>query len=129
MNAKMRKVADLFEEFKVDVVFSGHVHNYQRSFPLKYEGKEKSWTWTLDRKFNGKTNTKPNGVIYIVTGAGGAGVYNPEQNDKPDTWQKFTDKFISKVNSFTQVDVNGKRFELRQNSVTGDELDRMVITK
>ena len=126
---QMRKVADLFEEFKVDVVFSGHVHNYQRSFPLKYEGKEKSWTWTLDRKFNGKTNTRPNGVIYVITGAGGAGVYNTEQNDKPDTWQKFTDKFMSKVNSFTQVDVNGKRFELRQISSTGVELDRMVITK
>ena len=44
---QMRKIADLFEEYKVDVVFSGHVHNYQRSFPVKWE--PKSSMWTLDR--------------------------------------------------------------------------------
>lgn len=124
---QMRKVSDIFEEGKVDIVFSGHVHNYQRSFPMAY--KVATGEWTLDKVFDGKTRTRPNGVIYIVTGAGGAGLYNPEQQDKPESWQGFTDKFISKVNSLTQVDVKGKRLELRQLSETGTELDRMVITK
>ncbi len=124
---QMRKVADLFEEYKVDVVFSGHVHNYQRSFPVKWE--TKTSMWTLDKKFDGASQTRPNGVIYIVTGAGGAGVYNPEQQDYPDTWSKFTDKFVSKVNSFSQVDVDGRRFEFRQISDTGTVVDHFVITK
>ena len=89
------------------------------------EGQE----WTLDKEYNGSTKTRPNGVIYLVTGAGGAGLYNPEQQDKPETWQAFTDKFISKVHSFTQVNVNGKRLELRQISETGAGLDRAVVTK
>src|SRR5256885_6468976 len=45
--------------------------------------------WTLDKKFDGATRTKPDGVIYLVTGAGGARVYNPEQQDAPATWQPF----------------------------------------
>ena len=32
----MRKLADVFEAGKVDVVWSGHVHNYQRSYPLHF---------------------------------------------------------------------------------------------
>ena len=33
---QMRKAAGLFEAGKVDVVFSGHVHNYQRSYPMTF---------------------------------------------------------------------------------------------
>ena len=39
--------------------------------------------WTLDKKFNGHSDTTPEGVIYVVTGAGGQHLYNPEQQDDP----------------------------------------------
>jgi len=61
--------------------------------------------WTLDKSFDGLTDTTPNGVIYIVTGAGGQHLYNPEQQDDRDSWQGFTDKFISTVHSLTVADV------------------------
>ena len=32
----MRVLAPIFEDGKVDVVFNGHVHNYQRSYPLRF---------------------------------------------------------------------------------------------
>ncbi len=35
----MRQLSDVFEAGKVDVVFMGHVHNYQRSFPLTFAAK------------------------------------------------------------------------------------------
>ena len=85
--------------------------------------------WTLDKAFDGKADTRPEGVIYLVTGAGGAGLYNPEQQDKPETWQAFTDKFISKVHSITVADVDGKTLTVRQVSADGEELDRFVVTK
>ncbi len=139
---EMRLVADLFEGGKVDVVFNGHVHNYQRSFPTKFVAergpdgrmaRDKDLvpgTWTLDKTFDGKANTKANGVIYLVTGAGGAGLYNPEQQDQPSTWQSFTDKFISKVHSITVADVAeqdpdrppGRRHWRGTRSVCGDEM-------
>lgn len=138
---QMRLMADVFEAGKVDMVVNGHVHNYQRSFPLKFvvdkspDGKmvrNKDLVpgqWTLDKTFDGKTNTQPSGVIYLVTGAGGASLYNPEQQGKPETWQGFTDKFISKQHSITVADVNGKTLNVRQVSADGEVVDQFVVTK
>ena len=138
---EMRLMADVFEAGKVDLVFNGHVHNYQRSFPLKFAAERDSegkmvrtkdlvpGTWTLDKAFDGKANTRPDGVIYFVTGGGGAELYNPEQQDQPQTWQSFTDKFVSKVHSFTVVDVDGKALTVRQVSESGAEVDSFRVTK
>jgi hypothetical protein len=68
-------------------------------------------------------------VIYLVTGAGGATLYNPEQQDKPETWQSFTTKFLSKFHSITVADVDGKTLTVRQISAEGEEVDRFVVTK
>jgi hypothetical protein len=120
------------------VVFAGHVHNYQRSFPLTFAAKpsgfnkttgELAGEWTLDKKYDGKSNTKPNGVIYLVTGAGGAKLYNPEQEDKREGWQTFTDKYHAITNSMTVVDVKGKQLTIKQVAVNGDEIDHFVITQ
>jgi predicted phosphodiesterase len=101
---QMRLLSPIFEKGKVDIVFAGHVHNYQRSYPMTFSpvnngnqlvaganniktGKIVNGTWTLDKNFNGKGKTKPQGVIYIVTGAGGQSLYNPEQTKDKDSWQ------------------------------------------
>jgi predicted phosphodiesterase len=143
---QMRLLAPIFEKGKVDLVFAGHVHNYQRSYPLYFvpdnfgsqlvsgadnrrRGKVVNGRWTLDKKFDGKTNTKPDGVIYIVTGAGGQSLYNPEQTKDTDSWQKFTARFESTVHSFTLLDVNGSVLTLSQVDINGKEVDRVKITK
>lgn len=144
---QMRLLSPIFEAGKVDIVFNGHVHNYQRSYPMHFAPEKKgtllvggkdnktvrgrvvTGKWTLDKNFDGKTQTKPDGVIYIVTGAGGQDLYNPEQQDDPDSWQKFTTRFISKLHSFTVVDINGKTLTLRQLNADGKELDAITINK
>ena len=78
----MRVTNEIFRKHQVDIVFCGHVHNYQRTFPMTYSPATKEWK--LDKEYNGSTKTHPKGVIYLVTGAGGAGLYNPEQQDKPE---------------------------------------------
>ena len=110
---QMRLLAPIFEAGQVDIVFNGHVHNYQRTFPLKFvpdkkgtllvggrdnknvRGRVVNGRWRLDKSFDGSSNTRPDGVIYLITGAGGQHLYNPEQTDDPDSWQKFTDKFFA----------------------------------
>jgi hypothetical protein len=144
---QMRLLSPVFEAGKVDIVFNGHVHNYQRSFPLRFvpdkqgtlmvggrdgktiRGRVVNGRWTLDKTFDGRNDTTPDGVIYIVTGAGGQTLYNPEQNDDPDSWQKFTDKFVSKVHSLTVADVDGKTLTIRQVTADGQEIDKFTITK
>ena len=135
---QMRLLSSAFEEGGVDVVFSGHVHNYQRSFPMRFESTHPSsqpakgpvaGEWRLDKEFDGESKTRPNGVIYIVTGAGGARLYNPEQHDAPDSWQPFTARFISNKHSVTVADINGNRLMLRQVGIDGEEVDRISIVK
>ena len=144
---QMRLLSPILDEGKVDVVFSGHVHNYQRTYPLRFvpdkqgtlliggrdnktiRGRVVNGRWTLDKSFDGRADTTPNGVIYLITGAGGQKLYNPEQNDDPDSWQKFTDKFTSNVHSLTVADVDGKTLTIRQVDIDGRELDKFVITK
>ena len=140
-----RLLAPLFEAGKVDIVFAGHVHNYQRSYPLTFKpqnngyqlvggrdgkslrGKIVNGSWSLDKTFDGEKNTSPKGVIYIVTGAGGQDLYNPEQQDKPDSWQGFTSRFISKFHTFTTGEIDGKKLVIHQLSATGKEVDRFEI--
>jgi len=121
----MRVLAPVFEKHKVNIVFGGHVHNYQRSYPMFYDPVTQKWT--LDKKFDGKKEKKPSGVIYIVTGAGGNRLYNPEQHDDPGSWQEFTHRFVSNVHSFTQVDIDGKRLRLREIDIHGAEVDAIEI--
>lgn len=85
--------------------------------------------WALDKMFDGQKDTTPEGVIYIVTGAGGQTLYNPEQNNDPDSWQKFTARFVSNVHSLTIADVDGKTLTLTQVAADGKELDKIKITK
>jgi predicted phosphodiesterase len=144
---QMRLLSPVFEAGKVDIVFNGHVHNYQRSYPLTFtpdrkgtllvggkdnkslRGRVVNGKWTLDKSFDGVTNKKPKGVIYIVTGAGGADLYNPEQTNDPDSWQKFTTRFFSTAHSLSFVQVNGNNFKLQQISSEGKVVDTFEIVK
>jgi hypothetical protein len=128
--ARMEAVAALFEKWKVDVVFNGHLHAYLCSRPLRLaSGKNKmGGQWSLDLVFDGKTHTKPDGVLYLVTGAGGAHLH---QLGVKETffWQLLTRKVVPGVHSLTAVDVNGKKLTVRQISGAGKELDRFTVTK
>ena len=144
----MRILSPILEAGKVDVVWNGHVHNYQRSYPLKFvpapengakplKGKDGrvpksrrvAGKLTLDKSFDGQSDTSPQGVIYVVTGAGGQHLYNPEQQDDPASWQEFTYKHVSKVHSLTVADVDGPTLTVRQLTADGEEVDRFVIKK
>jgi 3',5'-cyclic AMP phosphodiesterase CpdA len=138
---QMRPLSPIFEEGNVDVVFNGHVHNYQRSFPLTFVPKAQpdgafagpkgqiAGDWKLDKEFGDGDHGKPHGVLYIVSGAGGAELYNPEQQTDPASWQTFTNKFISQVHSLSVVEIEGKTLRFRQVSETGDTLDSFRISK
>ncbi len=133
---QMRVIAPLLEAGKTDVVFCGHVHNYQRSFPMRFQPAagvkakgEVAGNWTLDKAYDGKTRTRPSGVIYIVTGAGGADLYDEEQTAQPESWQGFTNKFISTVHSLTSVDMKSNALTVRQIDENGNVVDAFVITR
>ncbi|MGC2529544.1 MAG: metallophosphoesterase [Candidatus Acidiferrum sp.] len=79
VNNQMRAVAKVLEDHGVSVVFNGHDHNYQRSLPMRATdrtaGPVSATAGTpavyVDDQFNGTTDTVPDGVLYVVEGAGG----------------------------------------------------------
>jgi len=133
---RTRVLVDLFEKSGVDIVFCGHIHNYQRTYPLRFvaaggvaaDGRV-AGRWTLDTAYDGVRRTRPDGIIYIVSGAGGARLYSREQHDDAKSWQDFTAKFIANTHSLTVVDVTAGRLTLRQVSAAGAELDRFIVTR
>ena len=145
----MRVLSPIFERAGVDVVLHGHEHNYQRTRPFKFAPKDASvasdlkvksrlvpGTFTIDRTFDGVKNTKPNGVIYVTTGAGGNGLYDIEDNDKPERWKHKEDdyadyvaRFVSDRHSLTVVDMDANALEFRQIDQWGTEVDKWRITK
>ena len=145
----MRLLASIFEAGKVDLVLNGHLHNYQRTYPMTFKsnkgrngtlliggkdgtvirGRVVNGRWTLDKRFDGETNTRPQGVIYVVTGAGGKELYDVDQHDATDSWQPFTKKFVSNVHSLTIVDVNEKSLKIQQVTAEGRSVDSFTISK
>lgn len=59
----------LFDQYGVDLVLDGHVHNYQRTFPIKYDsGSPSSPTITSTSSTD---YTDPAGEIFATVGTGG----------------------------------------------------------
>ncbi len=141
---KSRLLAPAFERGGVDVVFAGHVHNYQRSHPLRFAPLPRApgerlvtGTFALDTAFDGRTNTRPAGVLHVVSGGGGATLYaDPFEKTAAalkakygDNWAPFTAKHVADRHSFVVCDLTPGRLVLRAVDSTGGEFDRVVVTK
>ena len=59
-----QNLAPLFELFGVDIVFSGHSHSYERTFPILQDN-------SVDEEQE-PDYVNPSGPIYVITGGGGA---------------------------------------------------------
>jgi len=77
-NNQMRAAAKFLEDHGVNMVFNGHEHNYQRTFPIRANANVAAGPSTpgpaavsIDTSFDGVTQTVPDGVLYVVEGAGG----------------------------------------------------------
>jgi hypothetical protein len=71
----------LFEQYNVDLVLQGHQHNYQRTFPIKYNSDTPINPIITDRNRN--TYTNPEGQIYLTVGTGGAALHSLNGNKAP----------------------------------------------
>ena len=69
-----RTYQPLFDTNKVDMVFWGHVHNYQRTYPLKFNSNNPlSPTKTTSAKIE---YNNPTGTIYAIVGTGGVNFHS-----------------------------------------------------
>jgi hypothetical protein len=59
----------LFDKYGVDLVLQAHVHNYQRTYPLKYNSINPEIP--LITNYNDSDYLNPNGSIFLTVGTGG----------------------------------------------------------
>ena len=98
----------LFDKYHVDIVFSGHDHNYERSKPINYTASKTS-----------PQDSYSEGTMYIVSGGWGAPLYPSGSN-----W--WTD-YSASVYHFVLVDVfaNGT-LNLQAKDVSGLTFDEVI---
>jgi len=146
---QMRVLMPLWEKHGVDIVLNGHEHNYQRPQPLRFQPSDLSGarnlgtknrlvpgTFTVDRAFDGQNQTRAQGVLHIVTGAGGKHLYDPQQHQNPASWRHEEDgnidyvtRMISDRHSLTVFEVDGRSLHLKQIDENGQTIDVLHITK
>ena len=61
----------LLEKYQVDLVLQGHVHNYQRTYPLKINPDTNG---PMRTSTESNTYVNPEGEIYVSVGTGGVGL-------------------------------------------------------
>jgi hypothetical protein len=103
----------LFDAHGVDIVFNGHDHNYERTFPLRAGV-------VMDAAAE-PDYVRPGGTMYIVTGGGGRSLY-------PSGTSSFTAESESTFH-FVQVDIDGASLVLTAIRADGTILDRMTLTR
>jgi hypothetical protein len=126
------------------VVFAGHVHNYQRSVPLRFlpEGERDkngkvNRKFTLDLAFDGGSNTRPTGVIHIVAGGGGAVLYGPGleksvaqlHKEHGDNYGNYAAKMVTDRHTFVVMDLTPERLQLWALAADREDVDRIIVTK
>ena len=145
----MRVLSPIFERHGVTIVFHGHEHNYQRTHPMLFapsgagaaarvNSKDRlvPGTFTLDTAFDGRRVTRPHGVIYLTTGAGGKRLYDADFTGTPARWLRPEDRnvayaarLVADRHSLTVVDMRREELALRQVDEWGSEVDRFRITR
>ncbi|TAM45759.1 MAG: metallophosphoesterase family protein [Acidobacteria bacterium] len=93
----------LFEHFGVDIVFSGHVHLYERTWPIR------------DFVPSGR------GVVYITEGGGGSPLSDFHQED-------YT-AFVAARFGYTEVQIDGGTLDLTAHDPSGAVFDSLVLDK
>ncbi len=64
----------IFDQYHVSLVLQAHSHNYQRTYPIKYNEKDTSNPIITDRN-EGEYNN-PDGTLFVVVGTAGADLHN-----------------------------------------------------
>ena len=107
-----QRLPELCDRYGVDLVFSGHDHNYQRSYPVRAGSPRDAW--------HGPVFDSPRGTVYIVTGGGG-GILYPELEGALDRPLMHTFQSVNHcvVLDLTPGDLRARALDMQGN--LGDE--------
>ena len=97
---------DLYEKHKVDIVWNGHIHSYERTWPIR----------------DGKA-VEENAPFYIITGGGGGGL-----EDSAPT-RPFFQNNVRHGHHYVMVHINGGTLELKAYKMDNRLFDYVKLRK
>lgn len=104
---RTRKLVPLFDRYGVDIVWNGHIHSYERTWPLRED----------------HAASPGNGTVYMITGGGGGGL------ETPGPIRPFFQNTVKRGHHFCYVAVNGNTLELKSYDLAGQLFDTTTIQK
>ena len=103
---RIRALMPLFDQYGVDIVWNGHIHSYERTWPLK----------------GGKV-VETGGTIYMITGGGGGGL------ETPGPVRAWFQTNVRGGPHWCYIAVNGGTLELKAFDLEGRLFDVLTLRK
>jgi predicted phosphodiesterase len=105
-DARVREITALYDKYGVDIVWNGHIHSYERTWPI-----------------SGGKVVERDGTIYMITGGGGGHLETPGPI-KPDFQNN-----VRRGHHFVTVAINGGILEMKAFDIEGRLYDYLKIEK
>ena len=104
---RTRKLVPLFDKYGVDIVWNGHIHSYERTWPIRAD----------------EATAPAKGTVYMITGGGGGGL------ELAGPIRPFFQNTVKHGHHFCYVAVNGKTLEMKAYDLEGRLFDTLTIEK
>lgn len=105
-DTKARQLVPLYEKYHVDIVWNGHIHSYERTWPI-YENKA----------------VVQGAPVYMITGGGGGPL------ETPGPIRPFFMNTVRRGHHYGMVRINGAKLEFQAYDLENRLFDQMVIEK
>lgn len=103
---KARQLVPLYEKHGVDIVWNGHIHSYERTWPIR-----------------GGAAVNQGGTVYMVTGGGGGSL------ETPGPFRPWFQNLVKRGHHYCLVAVNGDVLEIRSFDLEGRLFDHLVLNR
>lgn len=103
---RIRPLCELFDRYGIDMVWNGHIHSYERTWPIR----------------GGKV-VQDNAPVYMITGGGGGGL------EQAGPIRPGFQNNVKRGHHFVYVSINGKTLELKAYDLDGMLFDQIVFKK
>lgn len=101
-----RHLTSLYDKYKVDIVWNGHIHSYERTWPIKA----------------GKPVDK-GGSLYMITGGGGGGL------ETPGPFRTPFEHLVKRGHHYVMVWINGRSLTFKAYDLDGHLFDTFDLNK